>query len=63
MYEFESFLKQKIITLYLERAAFGTSRHALPPGMSLSVPILPLAILLASELLVSAQLNQICHAK
>jgi hypothetical protein len=40
MYEFESFLKQGIITLSLERAGFGTIRHTLPPGMSLSVPIL-----------------------
>ena len=63
MYEFESFLKEKIITLYLERAEFGTSRHPLPPGMRLSVPILPLPILLASELLISAQITWICHAK
>jgi len=57
MYEFEFFLKEKIITLYLERAGFGTSRHPLPPGMRLSVPILPLPILLASELLISAQIT------
>ena len=41
MYEFEPFLKQEIITLYLERAGIGTNRHTLPPGMSLSVPIFP----------------------
>jgi len=41
MYEFESILKQGIIMLYLERAGFGTIRHTLPPGMSLSVPIFP----------------------
>jgi hypothetical protein len=56
MYEFESLLKQAIITFYLERAGFGTIRHTLPPGMSLSVPIFPLPILLASDLLVSAQI-------
>jgi hypothetical protein len=56
MYEFESILKQGIIILYLERAGFGTIRHTLPPGMSLSVPIFPLPLLLASELLVSAQI-------